>query len=90
MHDITVCFAGLYCGLFLLPGGREKESGRNMAGAGESTDKKVPARKKKKKAVVSAVVKANNRGICSSIRDLQTEHYDRFFFCLFCFFTVGH
>lgn len=81
MHDITVCFAGLYCGLFLLPGSK-KESGRNMAGASESTDKKVPARKKKK-AVVSAVVKANNRGICSSIRDLQTEHYDRFFFCLF-------
>lgn len=49
MHDITVCFAGLYCGLFLYLV-EVKESGRNVwiaGGADASTDKKIFSQKKR-------------------------------------------
>lgn len=85
-HDITVCFAGLYCRLFFYLVEVKKRVGGTRWGRWVNRQEGF-SQKKKKKDVVSAVVKANNRGICSSLRDLHTAHYDVFFICfVFCFF----
>lgn len=85
VHDITVCFAGLYCGLFLYLVEVKKRAGgtfESLVGLMSQRTRRFSARKK---GVVSAVIEANNRGVCSSLPDLHKAHHDGFFFTV-----VGH
>lgn len=78
VHDITVCFAELYCGLFLYLVEVKKRVGgtfESLVGLMSQQTRRFSARKKR--CGVSWC--GGNRGVCSSLRDLHPAHHDGFF-----------